>query len=51
MGKVCKYCGHELKGKKYIQSGVCANCFEKRPKVKELVALCQVIKKECGRNE
>jgi hypothetical protein len=49
MGKICKYCGKEIKGKHYIELGVCATCVDKRPLVKELVALCQVIKKECGR--
>jgi hypothetical protein len=49
MEKKCKYCGKEIKGKHYIELGACATCVEKRPLVKELVALCQVIKKECVR--
>ena len=49
MGKICKYCGKEITGKDRVN--VCNNCTVKRKYVKELVALCQVIKKECGRNE
>ena len=49
MGKICKYCGNEVKGKGLAD--VCSACKHKRKYVKELVALCQVIKKECGRNE
>lgn len=48
MGKICKYCGKEIKGKKQL-GNICATCTEKRPYVKELFKLCQVIKKECGR--
>ena len=50
MGKICKYCGKEIKGKAH-NVNVCGVCTAKRKYVKELVALCQVIKKECGRNE
>ena len=40
----CKYCGAEINGS--IREGVmCNNCAQKRPLVRELVAICQEIKK------
>lgn len=40
--KVCKYCGEELKWRETV---MCNNCRMKLPLVKELVAICQEIKK------
>ncbi|MEE0967865.1 MAG: hypothetical protein U0M06_00645 [Clostridia bacterium] len=40
----CKYCGAE-RTSCWHEDGVCPNCHRKRPLVKELVAICQEIKK------
>lgn len=44
MENVCKYCGKEIKAKEH-RVNVCGVCVNKSKLVKELVALCQVIKK------
>ena len=40
----CKYCGTERKSGMY-EGGICPYCHQKRPLVRELVAICQEIKK------
>ena len=40
----CKYCGAERKSG-FCEDGVCPNCHQKRPLVRELVEICQEIKK------
>ena len=46
----CKYCGEELDKAKIIRNeNVCSKCRQKLPLVKELVAICKEIKKECGK--
>ena len=49
MENKCKYCGKKIE--KDYNATICSVCSVKLKYVKELVALCQVIKKECGRNE
>lgn len=38
--KVCKYCGAQIN-----KGAICVKCIQKRPLVRELVAICQEIKK------
>ena len=40
----CKYCGTERKSGMY-EGGICPNCHQKLVTVRELVAICQEIKK------
>lgn len=42
--KVCKYCGAIL-NKGWYKGDICGGCRQKQPLVKELVAICQEIKK------